>query len=87
MSTAEIIARLNSATQKLDQARSRTAAAAQDAAEARAEVAAALQGSAAGPLIAQIEQVRENLAKVAQGVGTAKQNIDRTIVQAKALGN
>jgi hypothetical protein len=87
MGTEEIIQGLSAANQRLDRARTQAAAAAQEVAEAGSLVAAALRGSSAGPLLAMISKVRENLAEAAKGVQPARQAIDRTISQAKALGN
>jgi hypothetical protein len=87
MSTDEIIHGLSAANQRLDRARTQAAAAAQEVAEAGSLVAAQLRGSSAGSLLAMIAKVRENLNEAAKGIPPAKQAIDQTIRQAKALGN
>jgi hypothetical protein len=87
MSTEEIISGLMAANQRLDRARTQAAAAAQEVTEAGSLVAAQLRGSSAGPLLAMISKVRENLNEAAKGIQPAKQAIDQTISQAKALGN
>ncbi|MGC5018036.1 DUF6244 family protein [Micromonospora sp. DT47] len=87
MSAAQIIARLAAATQKLDEAKAKTASAEQDAAEARALVAGALEGVAAGPLIGVIDAYRQALGQAAQGGEPARQHIQETIAKVQALGN
>jgi hypothetical protein len=87
LSTQEIIVGLTAAKERLDQARIKAGAAAQDVTEARSLVVAALQGSAAGPLIAMISQIGENLGKTASAIGQTRNRIDETIAQARALGN
>jgi hypothetical protein len=86
VSSEEIVRGLMAANQRLDQARIKAAAAAQEVAEASALVAAQLRGSAAGPLLAMINKVRENLNAAAGGIGPARSSIEQTIMQAKALG-
>jgi hypothetical protein len=86
MSTAEIIARLTAATQKLDQAKAKAAAAANDAAEAKTLVAGALQGSSAGALLSHIDKVIQLLHESASAAGPARQRMEETISKAQALG-
>ncbi|WDZ84289.1 DUF6244 family protein [Micromonospora cathayae] len=50
-----MIARLSTASQKLDEARAKTAAAAQDVTEARTLVAGAREGAGAGALVGAID--------------------------------
>lgn len=87
MSAAQIMARLVAASQKLDEAKAKTAAAAQDAAEARALVADALEGVAGGPLIGVIDAYRQALMQAAQGGEPAKQHVQETITKVQALGS
>lgn len=87
MSAAQIIARLATAQQKLDEAKAKTAAAARDAAEARALVAGALEGVAAGPLLGVIDAYRQALAQAAQGGDPARQHVQETIAKVQALGS
>lgn len=82
-----MIAKLAAASQKLDEARAKTAAAAGDAAEARSLVAGALQGVAAGPLIDMIDSYRQALAQAVQGGQPARQQLQETISKVRALGN
>ena len=87
MSTDEIIHGLNAANQRLDRARTQAAAAAQEVAEAGSLVAAQLRGSSAGPLLAMIAKVRDGLNEAAKGIQPARQAIDQTVSQVRALGN
>jgi hypothetical protein len=87
MSTAEIVAKLAAAGQKLEQAQAKAAAAAQDAAEARTLVAGALQGSTTGQLVGLIDQVRESLGQAASATGPARNGVQQTIAKVQALGN
>ena len=82
---AEIIARLQTAAAKLDEARAKAASAAQDANDAKNLVAAALEGINSGPLLAMIDQVRDGLARAASGVEPAKQRIGETAQRTRAL--
>jgi molybdopterin synthase catalytic subunit len=87
VSTEEIIHGLAAADARLDQARQHAKAAAQAAGEAQALVSAALRGSSSGALVAMIGKVRENFTVAAGGIEPAKNAINQTIAQAKALGN
>jgi len=87
VSAGEVIARLMAATQKLDEARAKTAAAAQDAAEARQLVEGALQGIPAGPLLGMIDAYRQSLMQAAGQGEPAKQQVQETITKVQALGN
>jgi hypothetical protein len=88
MSSAQIIAQLAAAAQKLDEARAQAAAAAQAATQARDMVGNALQGSTSGPLLQYLSQLVEALNAIAgERVGGAKDKIQQTIAQTRALGN
>ena len=87
MSAAEIIAKLQAAGRKLEEAKAKAAAAAQDANEARTLVAGALEGSAAGPLVGMIDKVRESLSQASGTAGPATQQVQETITKVQALGN
>lgn len=87
MSAAEMISKLQAAAHKLDEAKSKAAAATQDANEARTLVAGALEGSAAGPLVGTIDRIRDSLHQAAGAVDPARQHVQQTIEKAQALGN
>ncbi|WP_091638834.1 DUF6244 family protein [Micromonospora pallida] len=82
-----MIAKLSAASQKLDDARAKTAAAAHDAAEARTLVSGALEGVGAGPLVGVIDAYRQALMQAAQGSEPARQHVQETIAKIHALGN
>ncbi|MEV0329492.1 DUF6244 family protein [Micromonospora echinospora] len=86
-SAAEMIAMLSAASQKLDEARAKTAGAAQDVAEARTFVSRALDGVGAGPLVGMIDAYRQALVQAAQGGDPAQQHVQETIAKIHALGN
>jgi len=64
MSAAQIIAQLNAALQKLEEAQSKVVAAGEAASEARTLVAGALEGSS-GQLVSQIDKLIQALSQVA----------------------
>lgn len=87
MNAGELVARLQAAARKLEEARSKASAAAQDATEARTLVAGALEGVSAGQLVAVIDKVRESLSQAAGTVAPAQQQVRETISRVQALGN
>lgn len=86
MSTAQVIAQLQAASAKLDEASSKITAAREDAAHAGQLVGVALQGSS-GQLASMINQLVEALGQISTRPTAAKEHVQNTITKVQALGN
>ena len=86
-STAEIIAKLSSAVERLEQAQSTAAKAADEADSATGIVNDALSGSTPGQLIGVIKEAAENIRAAGRSTDRATSQINETIARVKSLGN
>lgn len=86
MSTAQIVAQLSAASQKLDEVEQRVRAAVEETNAARGLVSSALEGSS-GQLVAMFDRIREALGQVSSVSGVTKEQVQATIAKAQALGN
>lgn len=86
MSAAEIIAQLQAAVRKLEEAQRQVAAAGQSASEARQLVAGALEGSS-GQLVGQVEKLIQALSQVGQMPAATKEQVQAAVRRTQALGN
>ncbi|MEO3821241.1 DUF6244 family protein [Plantactinospora sp. B24E8] len=86
MSAAQIIAQLQAALRKLEEAEHHIGSAGKAASEARHLAAGALEGSS-GQLVAQLDQLIQTLGQVSQMPAKTKEQVHMTITRTQALGN
>ncbi|MFI6762546.1 DUF6244 family protein [Micromonospora sp. NPDC050417] len=86
MSTAQIVAQLSAASQKLDEIEQRVRAAVEETNAARGLVASALEGGS-GQLTGMFDRIREALGQASSVTGVTKEHVQATIAKAQALGN
>ncbi|MFK3981837.1 DUF6244 family protein [Micromonospora sp. NPDC050397] len=86
MSTAQIVAQLSAASQKLDEVEQKVRAAVEETNAAQGLVSSALEGGS-GQLVAMFDRIREALGQVSSVSGVTKEQVQATIAKAQALGN
>ena len=86
ISPAQTIALLTPAAETITKMQDGIRAAIEHVGKARQQAATALQGGQPGPLLGQLDQIRQVLAQTGQRATTARQHLTATIAQAQQIG-
>jgi hypothetical protein len=87
MSPADVVSTLSPAAERIGSAGTRTGTVIHELDRVKAQVAGVLRGGQPGPLVAMVEQIKQNLVRAVGAIAEAKRKTEEAIGKARQTGN